>query len=321
MKKLMLPAVLLALLLVISACRASKPAASPSQSETGSPSEAAAASPAAASPAETQEFVFTRDNFPRMDGSTSTIPLGQAVACVLLGEPRADVADLAKFNKTSQSFRNLMNGEADILIVAEPNKEVFDEMKENGFTYEMTPIATDALVFMVNSSNPVEGLTTEQIQKIYTGRLTSWKDVGGSDKKIEAFQRNSESGSQALMLKLVMKDLKMMEPPQGYAIGEMEGLISAVKSFDGSANALGYTVYYYADDMKMADGLKILSVDGVAPSDETIASKAYPFLNPYYAVISAREPEDSPARVLYNWLQSPEGQNLVKTEGYVPVNG
>jgi phosphate transport system substrate-binding protein len=92
-----------------------------------------------------------------------------------------------------------------------------------------------------------------------------------------------------------------------------------VKSFDGSASAIGYTVYYYADDMKMADGLKIISIDGVSPDDETIAAKKYPFLNPYYTVIAASEPADSPARLLYGWLQSPEGQALVKREGYVPV--
>ena len=256
-----------------------------------------------------------------MDGSTSTIPLGQAVASVLLGEPRDKAADLAQFNKTTQSFRNLMNGDADLLIVAEPNASVFDEMKSANFTYEMTPIANDALVFMVNADNPVDKLTTEQVQKIYTGDITNWKQVGGADIKIEAFQRNADSGSQALMTKLVMKDLKMMDPPLGYSIGEMEGLIAAVKSFDGSANALGYTVYYYADDMKMATGLKILSIDGVMPNDETIANKSYPFLNPYYAVISAKEAKDSPARILYNWLLSPEGQNLVKTEGYVPAAG
>jgi phosphate transport system substrate-binding protein len=254
-----------------------------------------------------------------MDGSTSTIPLGQAVASVLLGEPRDKVADLAKFNKTTESFRNLMSGESDVLIVAEPNATMFDDMKKANFTVDMTPIANDALVFMVNADNPVTNLTTAQVQKIYTGEITNWKQVGGKDQKIEAFQRNADSGSQALMVKLVMKSLKMAEPPQGYSIGEMEGLISAVKSFDGSANALGYTVYYYADDMKMAQGLKLLSIDGVKPIDETIASKTYPFLNPYYAVISAKAAKDSPARVLYTWLQSPEGQHLIKTEGYVPV--
>jgi phosphate transport system substrate-binding protein len=101
----------------------------------------------------------------------------------------------------------------------------------------------------------------------------------------------------------------------------MGELITAVRNYDGSASAIGYTVYYYANDMKMADGLKILAVNDIAPNDETIASGEYPFLNPYYTVISAGQPEDSPARILYEWLLSPEGQNLIKFEGYVPVAG
>lgn len=297
----------------------------PTVSQTVSPSWTGAPPEESASPEPSGEsaveFVFNRDNFPRMDGSTSTIPLGQAVACVLLGEQRNDVADLALFNKTTQSFRNLMRGECDVLIVAEPNADVYEEMKQEGFAYEMAPIATDALVFVVNASNPVSNLTTAQVQNIYTGGITNWSEVGGDDIEIKAFQRNADAGSQALMEKLVMKELEMMTPPEGYTVGEMEGLISAVKSFDGSAQAIGYTVYYYAEDMKMAEGLKILSIDGIAPNDETIASGAYPFLNPYYTVIAADEPEDSPARILYQWLLSPEGKNLIKTEGYVPSAG
>jgi phosphate transport system substrate-binding protein len=314
MKKTLLP-VLIALLLVFLASCTAKPAAQTS----ASPSESLAVS---SEPSPSEElFVFTRDNFPVMDGSTATIPLGQAVASVLLGEPREQVAELAVFNKTSQSFRNLMNGSSEVLIVAEPGASVYEELKDGGFEFEKKPIAMDALVFMVNEDNPVSNLTTEQVQKIYTGEITNWKEVGGADIKIEAFQRNETSGSQALMVKLVMKDLTMAQPPQGYTVGDMEGLISAVKNFDGSASALGYTVYYYADDMEMAKGLKILSIDGVQPNDETIASQEYPFLNPYYTVIAADEPEDSPARILYNWLLSPEGQHLIKLEGYVPVIG
>ncbi|NLA86867.1 MAG: phosphate ABC transporter substrate-binding protein [Clostridiales bacterium] len=254
-----------------------------------------------------------------MDGSTSMVPLGQAIASVLLGEPRDQVAELAVFNKTTQSFTNLKDGLADILVVGEPNPEVFRQMKTDGFDYELTPIAMDALVFVVNASNPVNDLTTEQLQKIYTGEITNWKEVGGDDVAIEAFQRNEDAGSQALMKKHVMSGLNMTDPPESYMIAAMSELITAVRNFDGSAAAIGYTVYYYADSMNMADGLKIIAVDGVSPNDETIAGGAYPFLNPYYTVISAKEPADSPARILYNWLITPEGQKLIKTEGYVPV--
>ena len=69
----------------------------------------------------------------------------------------------------------------------------------------------------------------------------------------------------------------------------------------------------------MAQGLKIISVGGVTPSNDTIRAGEYPFLNPYFAVIGANEPEDSPARIIYNWLLSDEGQALVAHEGYVSV--
>ncbi|MGE4352812.1 MAG: PstS family phosphate ABC transporter substrate-binding protein [Oscillospiraceae bacterium] len=264
-------------------------------------------------------YKFTRENFPRLDGSTSMVPMGKAVASVLLGEDVSDVADLISFNRTSQSFRNLMHGGCDLLIVAEPAKSVLDELSDNGFEYEMAHISTDALIFVVSADNPIDSLTTEQIQKIYTGEIANWSEVGGSDVPIIPFQRNDEAGSQAAMKKLVMQDLEMMNPPKDYIVDSMMGLMDAVRNFDGSEGAIGYSVYYYANDMEMAEGLKIIAVDGTEPSAETIRAETYPFLAPGYAVIAADEPEDSSARKLYNWLQSEEGQYLINSLGYVGV--
>ena len=179
--------------------------------------------------------------------------------------------------------------------------------------------ATDALVFVVNADNPVNGLTTEQLQKIYTGEITNWSQVGGEDRDIIPFQRNPEAGSQALMKKLVMDGLEMMEPPVDYTAGSMSSLLEGVRQYDNSPAAIGYTVYYYAHDMEMAQGLKLLSIDGTAPSPDTIRSGEYPFLNPYYAVMDKDEAEDSPARILYDWLLGEEGQSLVAQEGYVSI--
>lgn len=269
---------------------------------------------------EKEPFVFTRENFPRMDGSTALIPLGEAIASVLLGEPRETAAELISFNRTTQSYRNLMNGYCDILIAAEPNAAVFEEMKQENFQIEMTPIAMDALIFVVNASNPVDNLTTEQIRKIYTGEITNWKEVGGNDEAILPFQRNEDAGSQSLMRKLVMGDLEFVEGPMDYVVDTMGLLMESVKNYDNSANAIGYSVYYYANDMRMAEGLKIISVDGVDPTPETIGKGEYPHLNPYYTVIPKDAAADAPNRILYDWLQTPEGQYLLSLEGYVPVS-
>lgn len=265
--------------------------------------------------------VFTRENMPRLDGSTATAPLAQAAAAVLLGESEEDVADLIDFSRTTESYRQLMQGDADLLIAAEPNAAVFDEMEEAGFEVQMEPLATDALVFMVNEDNPVDSLTTEQLRGIYSGEITNWSEVGGADLDIVPFQRNAESGSQVLMEKLVMDGTEMTEPPEGYMISSMVGLMDAVKEYDNSSNAIGYSVYYYAHDMQMAGGLKLLKIDGVAPEAATIRSGEYPFLNPYYVAMNAAEPEGSMTRVLYDWLLGPDGQKLVDMKGYVSVNG
>ena len=278
--------------------------------------------PAASPTPDSGNFItFSRENFPRLDGSTATAPLAQAVAAVLLGESEEAVADLIDFSRTTQSYRELMAGNADLLIAAEPNAAVFDEMEAAGFKIEMEPVAMDALVFLVNADNPVDSLTLDELRGIYTGEITNWSEVGGDDLEIIPFQRNAESGSQVLMEKLVMDGTEMMAPPEGYMLGSMGDLMDAVKQYDNSANALGYSVYYYAHDMQMADGLKLLQIDGVAPNAETIGSGEYPFLNPYFVAIDAAEPEGSLTRVLYDWLLGPEGQQLVAMQGYVAVEG
>ena len=264
-------------------------------------------------------FVFSRENFPRLNGSTSTVPLGEAVASVLLGESREDVADLVVFDRTTNAYSALLRGVADLLIVGEPAESNYEEKEYLGFEWEMEAFATDGFVFLINEQNPVDSLTIEQIQKIYTGEITNWKEVGGEDREIIPFQRDEEAGSQNIMKKLVMDGLEMMEPPTDYLIGSMGGLIDAVKGFDGSPGAIGYTVYYYAEEMNMAGGLKLLSVEGVAPNPKTIQSGEYPFLNPKYVVIDANTPEGSPTRLLFDWILSEEGQRLVFQEGYVPT--
>jgi phosphate transport system substrate-binding protein len=297
----------------------SQPSASPPSSSSTTVGDATDAQPSQ-SPGEL--FVFTRENFPRMDGSTSTGPLAEAVACVLLGEPRDDVAELAAgFSRTTQAFRNLAAGLCDIVIISEPDPVVFDEMARDGFAGEIEPLAIEALAFMVNADNPVESLTLEQIRGIYSGAITNWGEVGGFDVEIAAFQRNAEAGSQVLMEKLVMDGLPMADAPTAvvYIASGMGDLITAMKGFDGAANAIGYTVFYYAEEMRMAEGLKIIAVEGVNPSNETLRGGAYPFLSHYYTAIGASAPQGSPARVMFEWLLSEEGQGLVEYEGYVSI--
>ena len=264
-------------------------------------------------------YTFRVDTFPRMDGSTSLVPLGRTVAAVLLGvaPDSSEVDSMVEFHRTTASFEYLINGDSDILFVAQPNDSVFEDMEEAGFEYQMDEIATEALVFICNSTNPVDSLTIDQIRGIYSGEITNWSEVGGDDQPIVAFQRNPESGSQVMMVETVMGDTPMMEVGEEFIPGAMGGLMEGVRTYDNSANAIGYSVYYYANNMNMADGLKIIKVDGVECNPDTIRSGEYPLLNPYYIVSAANLPERSATNILYNWLLSPEGQSVIDQAGYV----
>lgn len=288
--------------------------------ETPEPTPEPTATPEPTPEPAPEPFRFTRENFPRLDGSTATAPLGQAVASVLLGESREQLGDLIQFHKTSRAYYNLVDGQADLLLVAEGGEDSYQYRDDHGKKWCMEPVAAETLVFFVNADNPVENLTLDQVRDIYSGKITNWKEVGGSDAPIQAYQRPKGGGSQAIMDKEVMGGLPMMEPANAdYVVSSMEGIIEAVRGWDSQPDALGYTVYYYATDMGMTDGLKLLSVDGVAPTKETIRSGEYPIHTAYYAVMDADTPEDSPTAILYHWLFTQEGQDLVNAAGYVSV--
>lgn len=323
MKKFLSMFLLLALLAALTSCSEKETPKTPVAVEQEKPLAQPPEQDPASEPTGPQagQFVFTRDNFPKLDGSTSTVPLAQAMAAVLLSEELEQVGDLIQFSKTTQSYRNLIWGQSDLLLAAEPAEPIWNEKADNGFEWVMEPFAIDGLIFVVSADNPVDSLTVEQVQKIYTGEYTNWSQVGGDDVPIAAFQRNAAAGSQTMMKKLVMDGLELMEPPVEYIVESMYGLMEAVKSYDGSAGAIGYSVYYYANDMRMADGLKILRVGDVEPSPETFRDGSYPFTNPYYVVMKAGLAEDDPTYILFQWVLSPEGQELVAEKGYAAVSG
>lgn len=256
-------------------------------------------------------------DYPRVDGSTATLPLSYRLMQAATGVDEAGAKNIIRHNKTTESFYALVNGQADLLLVYEPSREAWDYAKAQKTDLEVQPIGYDAPVFLINDKNPVESLTHDQIVGIYTGEITNWRQVGGDDLDIVAYQRVENSGSQVMMKAQVMQGVEMMDAPREFRTSEMGELVDAISSYRNTANSIGYSVYYYIDNMYMQEGIKLLKVNGVAPANETIASGEYPYRQPFYAVIRADAAADSPARKLYDWLSTPEGRSLVEEAGYV----
>lgn len=259
------------------------------------------------------------EDYPVMDGSTANLPMMAEILAEVGNIPLEEAEDLTKCSKTSQAWENITNGNADILLVYEAAEETKAKVAASDVELEITPVGRDALVFINNENNPVESLTQQQLTDIYTGKITNWQEVGGENQDIIAYQRKETSGSQSLFMKLLMQGQQPMEAPQTLKPAEMDMLIDELARYNNEGNALGYSVFYYAKYMYQQPGLRFLQVDGVAPSDETIADGSYPLLNEYYVVIRADEPADSPARQLRDWILSDEGKAALVKAGYIPV--
>ena len=267
-----------------------------------------------------EQFVFTEENYPKMGGSLANLPLGEAVTATVLGIDREKASSMIKFEgSTTDNYEALVDGTFDILLAYEMGEDAIAYCNEKGVELEMTAIGADALVFICSLENTVEGITDEQMREIYKGNITNWSQVGGEDHDIIPYQRNKDSGSQTLFDKLINLGDELMDAPSDIRIGSMIGLLEAVADYDNSKDALGYTVYYYLTNMEddKLSTSKLLSIDGVAPTNETIASGEYPYVNDFYVVIRKDAAENSPERILYNWIISEQGKELARRENYV----
>lgn len=262
---------------------------------------------------------FTVDNYPRVDGSTVTIPLSEALMAKLTGKTIEEIRPYLLHSKTHQAYVNLIEGTKDLIFVTSPSEAELDYADKKGIELEVIPITREAFVFLVHKDNPIESLTLTQIQDIYTGKITNWAQVGGDDVAIRAFQRPVNSGSQTGFLDLVMQGKTPMDPPTEWITAEMGQLIEAVARYDQSPDAIGYSYYYFVTDMWGNPNVRLLKIDGVYPQPSTITNQSYPIGTAYYAVFRKSEPQDGSVRKVVNYLLSTAGQELVEDNGYVKV--
>ncbi|WP_426983621.1 PstS family phosphate ABC transporter substrate-binding protein [Brevibacillus borstelensis] len=254
---------------------------------------------------------------PRIDGATAFYPLYAAFVQAVYPEKQYDLYDgEVMVSKTPQAYENLIVGNADVIFAFAPSESQLEEAKRKGKELKLTPIGREAFVFFVNAENPVKGLTTGQIQDIYSGKITNWKEVGGPNEAIRAFQRPENSGSQS-MLQRFMEDKELMTPPQEDVVQGMGRIIEQTANYRNYKNAIGYSFLYFATEMASNGNIRLLEVDGVKPEKSTISSKEYPLTAEFYAVTAG---SDNPnVSRLIEWILSPQGQWLVEKTGYVPI--
>lgn len=287
-------------------------------------------------------FQFTLANLPRIDGSTSNVPLRSFIICELLdyqcawqeysGEDEVitqrfvdintssanlDIIRQRSVNSTTHNaYVKLINGETDIIFVATlPSADERALMAEEGVELTIQPIAMDAFVFIVNKNNDVYSLTSQEVLDIYTGEITNWSELGGDNRSINAYQREDNSGSQELMELLVLKGETPIEAPEMI----IQGMIGLINQVADDEYGLGYSVYYYEQFMVRNTDLQVVSINGIEPTFETLDNETYPFISPVYIVTRKDLDTNSSAYNLAQWMLTRAGQKVVLDSGYVPI--
>jgi phosphate transport system substrate-binding protein len=255
---------------------------------------------------------------PTLDGATALYPVYAAAAQALY--KNFDTTNTWRHIRTSttpKAYERLISGEVDLVFVAQPSVAQRTAAEAAGRPLKLVPIAKEAFVFFVHADNPVDALTSEQIRGIYTKRIVNWKEVGGRDEKILAFQRPEGSGSQTALELKVMPGEKPATPLREEFASGMGGVIQQVAAYKNSREAIGYSFRVFATAMNPEGTIKLLKVDGVAPTREAIRSGAYPYTVELYAATAGTTNPQVPG--FLDWLLSPQGQDLIDQTGYVSL--
>jgi len=208
----------------------------------------------------------------------------------------------------------LINGTTDICQASRPMSDAEKNNLRERYktTGEEIPVARDGLSVYVNSANSVKELDMEQLRLIFTGKITSWKEVGGKDAKIIVYSRENSSGTYVFFKEHVLKNADYAQRAQS-----MPGTAAVVNAVSKEKNAIGYGGAAYAKGIHVLNIKKDAQSPGVEPNLAHVQDGSYPLSRPLFFYIRNKATGDIKAFI--DWVLSAEGQDVVTKVGYFPV--
>ena len=212
-------------------------------------------------------------------------------------------------------FAALQNRQTDIADASRPIKpaEIAGCIKAFGKKPREYKVALDGLSVYVNESNPLNELTIDQLEKIFTGKVKNWKELGGNDGPITVVSRENSSGTYEFFKEHILKGQDFVASAQ-----TMPGTAAVLQSVASEPKAIGYGGAAYG---KGAKALKIKKSDdspAVEPTEENVLSGKYPITRFLFNYLDPEKDKGEIAAYL-NWIRSDEGQKIVKDVGYFPL--
>lgn len=236
-----------------------------------------------------------------LDGSTSMEKLVSALA-ESFQEAYPNVSVEPQYTGSSAGIESLIAGSCDI---ADASRSLKDEELEEGLVENV--VAIDGIAVIVYADNSVEGLTTEQLADIYTGKITNWSEVGGADEEIVVIGRESASGTRD-----AFEELLGIEEQCVYAqeIDSTGGVVAKVAQISG---AIGYVSLDVLDDT-----VKALALDDVECTEENIQAGSYTLSRPFVMATMGEISEQSElVQAFFEYIESDEGQEIITSVGLI----
>lgn len=171
-------------------------------------------------------------------------------------------------------------------------------------------IAMDVLAVIVHPSNPVDSISLQQLQAIYTGTITNWRELGGPDMPILPVVREVTSGTRGAFDDIALEGTGPNEAIVDVQItdGEVEARVASTE------HAIGYVGFGHI----YPDEIKVLAIDHVLPAQETALDGSYKLRRPLLLLTGSLSRRM--AQSFVDFALSPAGQQIVEEQGWVPVN-
>ena len=248
----------------------------------------------------------------RIKGSDTVLPVAQQTAERFMNQ-HPDTRVTVTGGGTGVGISALLDNTTHIAMASRPIK--FSEnmkIKSAGEDVAEIVVAYDALAVVAHPSNPVKQLTRQQLEDIFRGKITNWKQVGGDDRKIVVYSRETSSGTYEFFKESVLKNKNYMASSLS-----MPATGAIIQSVSQTKGAIGYVGLAY-----VSPRVKTLSVsyDGkhyAAPTVENATNKTYPIVRPLYYYYNVKKKAEIDPLIQY--ILSPDGQDIIKKSGYIPV--
>lgn len=249
----------------------------------------------------------------RIKGSDTVLPVAQQTAERFMNQ-HPDTRVTVTGGGTGVGISALLDNTTDIAMASRPIK--FSEkmkIKSAGEDVAEIVVAYDALAVVAHPSNPVKQLTRQQLEDIFRGKITNWKQVGGDDRKIVVYSRETSSGTYEFFKESVLKNKNYMASSLS-----MPATGAIIQSVSQTKGAIGYVGLAYVNkDVKALHVSYDAGKSFVEPSFANAKNKTYPIVRPLFYYYEAKT--EGRVKPFIDYVLSAEGQETVKNVGYIPV--